>query len=142
MMKPVLISALDLWASWQREAALNMTRAALMPLAAFASMARSAEAARGQRMESDEGRPPVWQGGGRITSISDVRSGQQDHSASGEAAPCGAKDADADLGTQTEMRKARGGVRGATRGSCGVHRGKQVSERGIQPVSGPPHRRE
>jgi hypothetical protein len=48
MMKPVLISALDLWASWQREAALNMTRAALMPLAAFASMARSAEAARGQ----------------------------------------------------------------------------------------------
>ena len=106
MMKPVLISALDLWASWQREAALNMTRAALMPLAAFASMARSAEAGRGQRTESDEGRPPVWQGGGRITSISDVRSGQQDHSASGEAAPSGAKDADADLGTQTEMRKA------------------------------------
>jgi hypothetical protein len=105
MMKPVLISALDLWASWQREAALNMTRAALMPLAAFASMARSVEAARGQRPESDEGRPPVWQGGERVTSISDVRSGQQDHSFSGEAAPC-ANDADANLGSQIEMRKA------------------------------------
>jgi hypothetical protein len=102
MMKPVLISALDLWARWQREAALNMTRAALMPLAALASMARSAEAERGPY----EGRPPVWHGGGRVTSISDVQSVQQDYSFIGEAAPRGAKDADANLGTQTEMRKA------------------------------------
>jgi hypothetical protein len=46
MMKPFLVPALDLWTSWQREAALNMTRAALMPMAAFVSIALSAEAAR------------------------------------------------------------------------------------------------
>ena len=82
-MKPVLIPALDLWASWQRETALNMTQAALMPMAFLASMARSA--ARGQRTESSEGRAQAWQGGERVTSISGFRSGEQDRSSSGEA---------------------------------------------------------
>jgi hypothetical protein len=100
-MKPVLIPALDLWASWQREAVLNITRAALMPMAAFASMARSATSARGQRTESSEGRPQAWQGGERVTSISGFRSGEQDRSSSGEAAPRSAQDAEANL-----MRKA------------------------------------
>ena len=72
-MKPVLIPALDLWASWQREAALNMTQSALMPMAFFASMARSATSARGQRTESSEGRPQARQGGERVTSISGFR---------------------------------------------------------------------
>ena len=53
-MKPVLIPALDLWASWQREAALNVARAALMPMAAFSSMARSADAARGQSPDTNK----------------------------------------------------------------------------------------
>jgi hypothetical protein len=100
-MKPVLIPALDLWASWQREAALNITQAALMPMAAFASMARSATSARGQRTESSEDRPQAWQGGERVTSISGFRRGEQDRSSSGEAAPRGTQDADANL-----MRKA------------------------------------
>ena len=100
-MKPVLIPALDLWASWQREAALNITQAALMPMAAFASMARSATSTRGQRTETSEGRPQAWQGGESGTSISGFRSGEQDRSSSGEAAPRGAQDADANL-----MRKA------------------------------------
>ncbi len=99
MMKPVLIPALDLWANWQREAALNITGAALMPMAFFASMARSA--ARGQRTESGQGRALAWQDGGRVTSISDFRCAEQDRSSSGEAAPRGAQDADANL-----MRKA------------------------------------
>ena len=59
-LKPVLIHALDLWASWQREAALNIMQAALMPMAAFASMARSTSGG-GQRTESSEGWPLAWQ---------------------------------------------------------------------------------
>ena len=90
-----LIPALDLWASWQREAALNITQAALMPVAFVASMARSAVAARDQK--SSEGRALASQGGGCVTSISDFRRGEQDRSSPGEAAPGGAQDADANL---------------------------------------------
>ena len=100
-MKPVLIPALDLWASWQREAVLNITQAALMPMAAFAAMARSATSARGQRMVASEGRPQAWQGGERVTAIAGIRSGEQDRSSSGEAAPCSAQDADASLMRKT-----------------------------------------
>ena len=104
MMK--LIPALDLWASWQREAALNITQAALMPMAAVASMARSATSARGQRTESSEGRALASQGNERVTSISDFRRGEQDRSSSGEAAPRGAQYADANLKGSEALHEA------------------------------------
>lgn len=106
MMKPVLIPAIHLWASWQREATLTVIRAALLPMAAFASLARCAEAARCQRTDYREGRPSAWQAGGRFTSVSDFRTAQQDRSSSGEAATQAAQDPNGHLRTQTEMRKA------------------------------------
>jgi hypothetical protein len=105
MMKPVLIPAIHLWASWQREATLTVIRAALLPMAAFASLARSAEVARCQRTDYIEGRPSAWQAGGGFTSISDFQTAQQECSSSGEAATQG-ESPNGHLRTQTEMRKA------------------------------------